>query len=472
MITVELRRALFNRGVEIVVLLGGYDDAIPSYSAYELFFDTSDFKSSIHRCYPAALSDSFLEEYARCVSRIGFNPLTGANSFCGGGIVNPDNLMDWAQLHASMAGRLLELYKPDQIWMANNPHMGFDNALVEVADARDVKVLQCAPVPIPGKFHFKRPGQNEDNGWESRPVFEKLDLSDFSPNLFYMRTVRRDDEESTLTKWGRVARVSFRQNSIRSFLAGAYDFSIRHHMALVPSILELADAHQRSSALFRFQRRISAKRLRKRVPRIKDWKALDEPFIYFPLHYEPEAAVSVVKSGFHNQANAIQALRASVPTNWVILLKENPKQGYLHRDRAFYARIKAMDNVAFVADSVESQSLIDESEFVATVTGTAGFEAIRSGKACVYFGQPWYATLPGAVCFSRNLAFESLSKETISREAINRALSKLSETLADGIMNHWMIKTLPEHRSVKELTETTAASLVTIARALDAEDCR
>ena len=459
----ELRRALSERGVEIVVLLGGRDDEIPAYSTYDLFFGTGDVSFGSALRPPQYFSDTFIEEYSRCVGRIGFNPLTQENCFSGGGIVNPDNVMDWAQFHADIARNLFEAYKPDQLWVANNPHMGFDNALVDVASGLGLKVLEFSPVPIPEKFGFRIKAERRGEGQKEKLRFEKRDLNDFSPNTFYMRTVKRDRKEKALERLLRLARVTVRQKSLRSFLAAAYDFTLRHRMAWMPSILELADRNQRVAALPRLQRRLSASGLRKDRPQIADWEQSESPFVYFPLHYEPEAAVSVVKDGFHNQVNAIQELRASLPGNWSILLKENPKQGYLHRDRAFYTRISAMNHVAFVEDHCESQALIDAAKFVATITGTAGYEAIRSGKTCVYFGDPWYANLPGTIRFDPKLDFKALSDNQTSRADLNEALSEKSCQFADGLLNHWMAEIVPGDRSLKAVAETTADSLLRIA---------
>ena len=461
----DLVKALAKRGVEIVVLLGGRHDQIPCHSAYELFFGRDPEELPAGSAPPANLSDGFLDEYSRCVGRIGFNPITHANNFRGGGLVHPDAVMDWAQFHVQTARAIFAEHRPDQLWMANHPHMGFDNALVDVALQQGMEVVECGPVPIPGKFRFaKRTRDGGERIPEAGP-FRRLDLTGFAPNLFYLRTVQRDVSETKRQAMGRSMRTAARQRSIRSLLAAMYESSVRRKKVLLPSLLELLDARQRSAAPVRFQRRYSAKRLRRKYANISDRKMLDAPFVYFPLHLEPEAAVSGVRNGFHNQVNAIQALRAAIPEHWAIRLKENPKQAHLHRDDAFYRRLAAMDKVGFVDDDSESGALIDASALVATITGTAGFEALRAGKACVYFGDPWYASLPGAFEFSSDLDFAGLAKLNIEAKALDDALAALSERLADGLVNHWMAEILPEDTSWSQLMDATAESLVRIARA-------
>lgn len=460
----ELHEALRRRGCEIVVLLGGYDEQIPSYSTFDLFFGKGFEEIDAATEPPVPTGKGVLDEYMRCAGRIGFNPFTHENNFRSGGVVHPDTVTDWFQLHARIALHLLDRFRPDQLWMANHPHMGFDNALLAAALHRGLEVIDCNPLPIPEKFRFRKYGPD---GRECHPIepFRRLSLEGFQPNLFYLRGVQRDASMGPVRRALRSLRVALHQKSIRALLTAAYDSSVRRRSVVVPSLLELLDRHQRGASLIRFQRRISARALRKTARKTVDWRMLSQPFVYFPLHLEPEAAISAVGNGFHNQVNAIQALRAVLPVDWTILLKENPKQAQLHRDLAFYQRLASMPGVAFVDDDCDSSELIDAAALVATITGTAGFEALRAGKACIHFGDPWYATLPGAIEFDRALDFAELADTTIDQRALDEALCALSESFADGLVNDWMTEILPADTSWTALMDMTADSLMRIARA-------
>jgi hypothetical protein len=464
-VAAELVEALRKRGIKIVVVLGGQDDAIASHSEFDLFFGNGFERVDMASAPPLRLVDGFLDEYARCAGRIGFNPITRENNFRSGGIVHPDSVNDWVQFHAQIARSILSEFRPDQLWMANHPHMGFDNVLVEVALREGIEVLQCSPLPIPEKFRFrKRTPAGPDRVSIEQP-FSRKALAGFKPDLFYLRAVQRDARESGVRTRARLVRTASRQRSVRSLLAAWYESAVRRRKVLTPSLLELLDRRQRDAVFTRFQRRFTARGLRRKCRRMTDWRHLERPFIYFPLHLEPEAAVSGVGHGFHNQVNAIQALRWAAPPDWSILLKENPKQAHLHRDRAFYARLAGMSRVAFAADDADSAELIDAAALVATVNGTAGYEALRAGKPCVFFGDPWYGPLPGAHAFDSELDLRELAGTTVDQQAVDDALDDLSERFADGFVNRWMAEILPEETDWRALMETTADSLVRIARA-------
>jgi capsule polysaccharide modification protein KpsS len=106
---------------------------------------------------------------------------------------------------------------------------------------------------------------------------------------------------------------------------------------------------------------------------------------------------------FDDQALLLEELRAWLPKNVWIVVKENPKQGTrfprtaarIYRNEDFFKRIAELERVVIVPQQVPSAYLIDRSELVATVTGTAGFEALLKGKNCLVFGYAWYRKFEG-----------------------------------------------------------------------------
>jgi len=57
--------------------------------------------------------------------------------------------------------------------------------------------------------------------------------------------------------------------------------------------------------------------------------------------------------------------------------------------------INKLRGTRFLPLDFDSGSLIESSKFVATGTGTAGWEAINQLKTCVCYGDPWYKNAPG-----------------------------------------------------------------------------
>ena len=130
---------------------------------------------------------------------------------------------------------------------------------------------------------------------------------------------------------------------------------------------------------------------------------MDLPFVYVPLHYQPEATTcpdgGVV---FSDQREVIDVLSAALPEGWNLYVKEHVTQfvaglqGDMSRDLSFYSDIDYHRNVRLVPVEYNSFRLIDASKAVATVTGTAGWEAMVRGTPALVFGYPWYRGCDGA----------------------------------------------------------------------------
>ena len=122
----------------------------------------------------------------------------------------------------------------------------------------------------------------------------------------------------------------------------------------------------------------------------------DKLNIYFPLHLQPELTTSNMGGLFYDQNYAILKIIRQCEENKIkynIYLKENPKQSLT--SRTFLDQFRKNNNVHYVNTEYPSNLLIDNCDIVCTISGTAGWEAIKSGKPCLIFGNTWYETAPG-----------------------------------------------------------------------------
>jgi len=95
-------------------------------------------------------------------------------------------------------------------------------------------------------------------------------------------------------------------------------------------------------------------------------------------------------------------LSNSIPHDWSIFIKEHrsqfiPQYGGNRSVRSwdFYNDLSLLPNVRMIPTAFPSLKLIDQAKAVATVTGTAGWEAIIRGKPAITFGYPWYRGCEG-----------------------------------------------------------------------------
>ncbi len=129
----------------------------------------------------------------------------------------------------------------------------------------------------------------------------------------------------------------------------------------------------------------------------------DEKYIYFALHYQPEATTSPSAGVFVNQQLAIQMLSYYVPDDVYIYVKEHPNQRLRgERYRSFFEEIKELRNVKIMPTSFSSNEIENHAVAIATCTGTVAYEAMFKNKPSILFGYYVYNYLPGAFTVRNN----------------------------------------------------------------------
>jgi hypothetical protein len=158
--------------------------------------------------------------------------------------------------------------------------------------------------------------------------------------------------------------------------------------------------HRLPPALIRY---VYARQFRRDVKSVSSNRFDGAPYVYFPLHLQPELTTSAVGGVYADQLLALEALSARMPEGHLIYVKENPKQTEKQRGPLFYKRLRALKNVRVVHLRESSSDLIRGSLSVATITGTAGWEALFHGKPVLVFGSAWYREFPGVTTFTDEL---------------------------------------------------------------------
>ena len=166
----------------------------------------------------------------------------------------------------------------------------------------------------------------------------------------------------------------------------------------------------------------------------------DGPYVYLPLHYEPEKTSLPDGGAHHDQFALIATLRAWLPPGMAIAVKEHPSQtmrtlrGHLGRTPAFYRLAAGIEGVTLVRPDTPSRTLIEGSTFVASLTGSAALEAAILGRRALTFGTCWYEGAPNTHRFEDGPVPEDLTAPPAPRatveawlldHALNRAVPGL-----------------------------------------------
>lgn len=122
-------------------------------------------------------------------------------------------------------------------------------------------------------------------------------------------------------------------------------------------------------------------------PRVARLSALDgKPFVFFPLQTEPEMTLLQNSPEYFFQLEAIVALSRALPPGVTLAVKE-ALFAVGRRPAGFYDQIAQLPNVAMIDMREQGVDVVARSRVVATISSTAGMEALIMGKPVVLMGR-------------------------------------------------------------------------------------
>lgn len=127
-------------------------------------------------------------------------------------------------------------------------------------------------------------------------------------------------------------------------------------------------------------------------------------------------------------------MRRIIPNDWAIYIKENPLQTYAWRDKYFYQRMTSIPNIRLISSEINTYDLIDKCKFVATITGTAGFEAVSGGKPVLVFGLAWYRCLPGVSIYNDKIELKDILKPFKVEDVKDSFKTRIEENFVNAVI--------------------------------------
>ncbi|MFV9482472.1 hypothetical protein ACNI3T_01465 [Christiangramia sp. ASW11-125] len=337
----------------------------------------------------------------------------------------------------------------DLLIQNNSPHAGYDYVPHILAPEMDIKTLYLAQTTFPNRFfhywEFKDFGSFEttEKLFGPQPNYEIENK--FEKDLPYMKINRRDG-----FKFSNIRSVSTLNNELTKYVPG---FQLAK---------DLLKPEYRSQAYYRYSLKKDYELNRKSLTSEVD---LENPFIYFALHLQPEKTTSSYGGKYSDQALALEHLSSILPHGWKIYVKENPKQSYFMRNPEFFRRLERIQNLEIVSPTYNTYDLIKNSKICATIAGTVGWEAITGGKPVIIFGWgAWYKTLPGVYTFSPELNLEEISSKEVNFENLQVKFNELTDKLAPGVTLNENYPSYYKEYDVDENDVQVAKSLEKIIR--------
>ena len=157
--------------------------------------------------------------------------------------------------------------------------------------------------------------------------------------------------------------------------------------------------------------------VRKLLPYVAVDELANTQYAYYPLHVEPEIALSLFGREYLNQIELIRNIGRSLPITWKIVVKDHPAS-VGRRNIKYYKKLLEIPNVVLADHYLESKTIIEYAKIVFTVSGFSGFEAILKAKPVITFGKVFYNMLP----------------DTMVRNVL--CLQKLSDVINDFLISY------------------------------------
>lgn len=328
------------------------------------------------------------------------------------------------QLLVKRFTRLLVGKNVDCVFFQNLPHEGFEYVLYLVARALRIDTVLAYQSVLPNRFFYCRTledfGHFDSASSRDEPRRYILERK-FEKELFYVdqsNTKSNARLTDVLSQWANRCKLNVRAFCQRvKEKSGYYRLKNRdgdgkkHHHDPGREYERLISLHSKQNVDF------------------------SKPYVYFPLHLQPELTTSAIGDKYTDQLLALERLRSFVPSDWWIYVKENPKQTHKQRDPAFFERLCALRNTILVDRRVNTYDLLEHSQFCSTITGTVGWEAITGGKSVLVFGRPWYLRLPGVFHIDRAPDARTIANARYTHSHLQMEFDKLYSLSRDGLVD-------------------------------------
>lgn len=121
---------------------------------------------------------------------------------------------------------------------------------------------------------------------------------------------------------------------------------------------------------------------------------LPRRFAFYPLQYSPESSINTPAPYFVDQLRAIDAIRFSLPSDMMLVVKEHPACMGL-RPTSFLKTLRKKAGVVIARVDMPAKEIIRKADITFSVTGTAALEAYLSGRPALTLSNTFFSNWLG-----------------------------------------------------------------------------
>lgn len=303
---------------------------------------------------------------------------------------------------------IIEKNKIDCFIMYGPPHQLFDYIIYCLCKVKNLKTILIWRVfTIEGYIYYYHDVEKYfDDDLEN----DKYELDDIFLDSYKLFRDSKDGVQPWYMRTGSVKKeLDFQRKRVEHFF---------HYKGYIKNLRIIANLHKKKKDKEAFINRNSQK------------PNYHEKYLYFALHYLPEATTSPCAGVYANQQLAIQMLSYYVPDDVFIYVKEHPNQSLGgEKYRRFFEEISEMRNVKIIPTKWNSNELANNCLACVTCTGTIAYECMYKKKPSILFGYSIYNDIPGAFTVRTNSDCEKAIHEIIK-----------GVTILDGDILHYLKK--------------------------------
>lgn len=316
---------------------------------------------------------------------------------------------------------VLEKYQPQVAFFSIAPHMAYDYVLYALCQRRGIPTMMLEQALINSRLYvtsrydtpdslvqreYRRLLAADEGGPIDLPadMVENLEAltRDYQAPFYVARIERRGGPLDWARLWlegkslpRRVLNLGRRLHQLLTTPAPANYMKVRGRRFSERPISHLGFEY------YRWLGRRARVRLKAQYQALAGPEPLDRPYVYLPLHYQPEMS-TMPTGGYYDDQRLLAGLICScLPPGWLLYVKEHPVQvadigrGQISRPPGYYQDLLALPQVRLVPLTQSSFELMDHAQATATITGQAAWEAVNRGKPALTFGHCWYKGCEG-----------------------------------------------------------------------------
>ena len=171
----------------------------------------------------------------------------------------------------------------------------------------------------------------------------------------------------------------------------------------------------------------------------------DHPFVYFPLATQPETTTECQAGQYIDLLTAVEKVSLLLPDDWIVCLKEHRLQYELARDPVFFQRLRSIPKVVVTHADTPAYDLMKRSQWVATINGTSGLEALHFGKSVLNFGSMYYNGLTGVTVYGHNTTMDDVTSNKPDKATCEREIGELIGRMETGVVNESYSKSFDDY---------------------------